>query len=265
MFDKESLYKFCSKSNGVSLPDIKKQFPNIKEFEIVEILNFLLSDGTILVLKEGDILRYKTVCEDELSIFEILNDDEKVIYQCIKTLSNSGIWSKDLKTKTNLHQAVISKYLKSLENKKLVKTVKSAKNLTRKLYMLYDIEPATEISGGPWFTDFELDNEFVDELASSTLRLVSSELQVSQQTKNIPPISSEFLNCEYISNLISKANICNMDLESEHIYSIISRLNYDSSIYMAVDDDEELSWSYLSINPKDFCLFGYSVGSQFSI
>lgn len=39
----------------------------------------------------------------------------------------SGIWIKDLKFKTNLHQNVLNKSLKTLESKKLIKSVKSIK------------------------------------------------------------------------------------------------------------------------------------------
>lgn len=39
----------------------------------------------------------------------------------------TGIWTRSLKQKTNLHQNVISRAIKTLEQKKLIKSVKSVK------------------------------------------------------------------------------------------------------------------------------------------
>jgi DNA-directed RNA polymerase III subunit RPC6 len=91
----------------------------------------------------------------------------------------SGIWTKHLKAKTELHQTVIDRTLKSLLQKNLIKVVKSVKvyhpflillkkrlhaqlqHPTRKIYMLANLTPSVEMTGGPWFTDNELDTEFI--------------------------------------------------------------------------------------------------------
>jgi DNA-directed RNA polymerase III subunit RPC6 len=39
----------------------------------------------------------------------------------------AGIWTKHLKAKTELHQTIITRCLKSLESKQLIKAVKSVK------------------------------------------------------------------------------------------------------------------------------------------
>jgi DNA-directed RNA polymerase III subunit RPC6 len=40
--------------------------------------------------------------------------------------------------------------LKALEQRKLVKAVKSVANGNRKVYMLFELEPSREITGGAW-------------------------------------------------------------------------------------------------------------------
>jgi DNA-directed RNA polymerase III subunit RPC6 len=50
-----------------------------------------------------------------------------MVYQYIKASENKGIWIKDLKLKTNLHQNTLSKVLKNLESRKIIKAVKSVK------------------------------------------------------------------------------------------------------------------------------------------
>lgn len=53
--------------------------------------------------------------------------------------------------KTNLQQPVVTKILKTLEHRNLIKSVKSVQNPTRKVYLLYDLEPARELTGGAWW------------------------------------------------------------------------------------------------------------------
>jgi hypothetical protein len=86
----------------------------------------------------------------------------------------AGIWTKDLKIRSNLQQPQarhawlparsaharsltrlcvarqINKCLKSLEQRKLIKAVKSVASSNRKVYMLYELEPSREITGGAW-------------------------------------------------------------------------------------------------------------------
>lgn len=42
--------------------------------------------------------------------------------------------------------------LQQLETRRLIKPIKAVTAKTKKLYMLYDLTPAKEITGGPWYT-----------------------------------------------------------------------------------------------------------------
>ncbi|CAI5526877.1 unnamed protein product, partial [Closterium sp. Naga37s-1] len=89
---------------------------------------------------------------------------------------STGIWTRDMKTRfdspqhldmktrTNLQQPQITKIIKTLEGRKLIKAVKSVNNKSRKLYMLYELEPSREVTGGAWYTDAEFDAEFISAL-----------------------------------------------------------------------------------------------------
>ncbi len=60
------------------------------------------------------------------------------------------MWTKTLRKNTNLSPQLVARALKNLEQRQLVKSVKSVQSATKKLYMLHDLEPATEITGGAW-------------------------------------------------------------------------------------------------------------------
>jgi len=56
----------------------------------------------------------------------------------------------------------------------LVKSVRSVVSKSKKLYMAYDIMPAKEITGGPWYSDQEFDHEFVSALSNFIVQFVRS-------------------------------------------------------------------------------------------
>jgi DNA-directed RNA polymerase III subunit RPC6 len=85
-----------------------------------------------------------------------------------------GIWTRDIKIATNIPQHSLTKTLKILEQRSLIKSVRSVVSKSKKLYMLYDIVPAKEITGGPWYSDQEFDHEFVEELGNFIVQVVKN-------------------------------------------------------------------------------------------
>ena len=69
----------------------------------------------------------------------------------------------------------INKCLKSLEQRKLVKAVKSVANGNRKVYMLFELEPSREITGGAWYTGHEYDSEFIAVLRQECHKYIKRE------------------------------------------------------------------------------------------
>ena len=56
-----------------------------------------------------------------------LNLDEKMIYEKLQHAGNSGIWKETLQKQLNIPPNAMTKALKSLEGKKIIKRVKSVK------------------------------------------------------------------------------------------------------------------------------------------
>ena len=121
-------------------------------------LNPLLQAFLVLVMRrEGDdaTLSYKLSPSD--TSLKNLNDSEWTLLHLISETTSSGIWSKDLRTQAGMTPSVFSKAIKGLENRSLIKSVKAVNALTKKRYMLSNIEPSTEITGGAWYTAREFD------------------------------------------------------------------------------------------------------------
>lgn len=47
---------------------------------------------------------------------------------------------------------------------------------TRKIYMMSHLEPSVEVTGGPWYSENELDTEFIKMLASACLRFIKDKV-----------------------------------------------------------------------------------------
>lgn len=96
------------------------------------------------------------------------------MYQVCERAGNKGIWTRDIKTAANIPQHQLAKTLKTLEQRNLIKSVRSITSKSKKLYMLFDAVPAKDITGGPWYTDQEFDHEFIEGLYAFVLQLVQS-------------------------------------------------------------------------------------------
>lgn len=87
-----------------------------------------------------------------------------MVYEAIEASDRNGIWIKMIRTRTNLPPTVVTRCLKTLESKRLIKPIVSAKNPGRKTYLLGRLQPSDDVTGGPFFTDGKLDEEFVHQL-----------------------------------------------------------------------------------------------------
>lgn len=53
-----------------------------------------------------------------------VDNEEKVVYNLIEEAGNKGIWIRDIRIRSNLANTQLTKVLKSLESKKVIKAVK---------------------------------------------------------------------------------------------------------------------------------------------
>jgi DNA-directed RNA polymerase III subunit RPC6 len=96
--------------------------------------------------------------------------EEKVVFDIIKEAGNMGIWIRDIRVQSNLTMTQLNKIVKSLENKKLIKAVKSVSASKKKVYMLYELDPHRSLTGGAWYSDQDFESEFVTVLNQQCYR-----------------------------------------------------------------------------------------------
>ncbi|KZV75623.1 hypothetical protein PENSPDRAFT_748285 [Peniophora sp. CONT] len=203
----------------------------------INALNYLSSSGLLRPQQDASGLLWRAVTKQEFEIKQSLNDEENMVLNYIQASSTQGIWTKHIKSKTELHQTVVDRCLKSLTQKQLVKVVKSVKYPTRKIYMLANLEPSVELTGGPWYTDNELDLEFIQALTQSCLSFIRGR-SFPKPRPDVPdtaqplfaPNAARYPDAHTINVWIAKNNITPTELTDEHVEAILSVLVLDGEI-----------------------------------
>jgi DNA-directed RNA polymerase III subunit RPC6 len=200
------------------------------------------------------------------------------------------MWTRTLKARSGLHQNVIQRAIKTLEQKKLIKNVKSVKvyiytqhhshlrtgkqhaddvesaslslykcqHPTRKIYMLYNVTPSIDVTGGPWYNGNELDSELIAGLQRLAKKFIREKVMVyslhelkrhccidtcallSLGTQSLPggrvdmlyPLAfSPYLPTAHdVLAYLNSNNVLQVDLNVEHIEALLDVLVYDNDI-----------------------------------
>eukprot|EP00743_Colponemidia_sp_Colp-15_P002428 GILK01002632.1.p1 GENE.GILK01002632.1~~GILK01002632.1.p1 ORF type:complete len:289 (-),score=49.54 GILK01002632.1:117-956(-) len=211
----EALLSFCRENKeGVTEEQLSSQL-GLSAEELVEALNSLLQKGRLSIFKSGSNLLYKHVDAESAAKLHGLGADELLVYQHIKQSGNMGIWIRDLKHGTNMQQTAISKTLKTLEQRKLIKVVKSIQAKNKKVYMLYELEPSREVTGGAWYSEQEFDQQFISVLSENCLTYI--------QKKKAPTLQD-------IANAMRSSGFVKVELREEDIEMIVQTLIYDGKV-----------------------------------
>lgn len=115
---------------------------------------------------------------EELAVrFQDLAEEHKTVYKLISDSSTQGIWAKDLASKSKIPAGTLLRLTKTLEHRKLIKQITPAQYRSRKVWMLYELEPASELSGGSWYKDGQIDSELISRLRTATLEYISNNAE----------------------------------------------------------------------------------------
>nr|CAD1842940.1 unnamed protein product [Ananas comosus var. bracteatus] len=176
---------------------------------------------------------------------EGLSDAERMILEAIRSKENMGIWTFDLKKLTNLPRGVFDKALRLLQQKGLIKCVVSIHNKSRKMYVAREFEPAKEISGGTWYSQGSLNQEFIGDVRSkclaqvTRLRIATVEdvwkgIQMSRDSKATSPCSRSrrlFRPCTSPRRITEGALLFYLSKAEDIVRSTVQKFfNNDSSI-----------------------------------
>jgi len=118
--------------------------------------------------------------------------------------------------------------------------------------MLAHLDPSVELTGGPWYTDNELDTEFIKLLCNACLRLIQDKVRkrffysnnIPNPSQSFPkrrshqsqpalyPISSppEYPNAQNVLQFLKQSRITETPLSVEHVESLLNVLVLDGEV-----------------------------------
>lgn len=217
----------CSQSqDGVTAEDLAKS-TGLTLPQIMDVVNPLLAAHKLQMFTDAitqtPIFRAYDLAE--ASKIKNLSPEEMLVYQSILAAGNTGLWTKDMRARTNLQQPQITKIIKALENRKLIKAVKSVASANRKVYMAFDVEPAREISGGAWYTEHEFDAEFISTLRQACINFIERE---------------GYVTVDDVAEFIRGSNLTKVELTNEDYSSILETLILDGIVEKNVTGAEAI-------------------------
>jgi len=204
--------------DGINDTDFDKFLPLPKEAK-VEIINNLLAERRVILLetKGGEIL-YKYQSKEKADKYKELTSAEIPIYQLLEDASNRGLSTREIKDKTGITTARVNKLLGSMENKGMIKFIKSIQAKKKKVYMLSEIEPSIDITGGIWYNETEFNTNLIDTLSERCLEYIEKQKTASRKEITL-----------YIRSL----RILPSDIKEEEMQSILNILFFDDKIEIA--------------------------------
>ncbi|KAF2090926.1 RNA polymerase Rpc34 [Saccharata proteae CBS 121410] len=186
---REQLYERCAERDpgtiffqeDLSLFNVAKDVE-----ELLSLCQELVNLHLFELLESGQSAWDRALCwrlrtREDADKLRNMDNNERLIYSHIASTAEAGMWTRTIRAKTNFHQSVINKALKSLESKRLVKAIQSVKTPGRKIYMLAHLQPPEDVSGGPWHSEGELDVDLIETIATIIVQYVESRSWAEQR------------------------------------------------------------------------------------
>ena len=107
------------------------------------------------------------------------------MFSHIDAASNQGLWTRTLQKRLQAHTKVLDRTYKSLEFKGKIKTMKSVKHPTRKMYIVSGLQPSEDATGGAWFHDGKLDDSLIAGCTMFLEKRISDQSWVQVQPMTI--------------------------------------------------------------------------------
>jgi len=243
-----ALFDDRSDPRGVPNSALKSCFGN-RYIKLVPIINDLTRRSRLnmsrVMIDGGEEIFYNLVSDAIAAKFQGLDASATMVYQVVEKAGTGGVWTKDIRTQTNIQGQALTKIFKALEARKLIKPVKCVTAKSKKLYMLYDLKPSREVTGGPWYTELEFDHEFINELRSFILLCVER----SNGGKGV--------TLGDIASKMERANVSRVQLGAEDVQQIVQALAFDYMIETAGTDAKGEALFVRARGITTLCRFGW--------
>lgn len=137
--------------------------PNNDVRILVDVIQMLTNEKLLIgVHLPGGELGWKWRSREDAKKYTSLPDEPtRLVYGEIDQAGQDGVWIRHIKLRINIQDATLKACIKFLESKGFISSMTNVEMPNRKMYIRADLKPSERATGGPWFTDGELDEAFV--------------------------------------------------------------------------------------------------------
>ncbi|KJZ77012.1 hypothetical protein HIM_03333 [Hirsutella minnesotensis 3608] len=140
--------------------------PNRDLMLLARVVQALTDEKLFITMRDGSgQVLWKWRDAQEAHKYKQCSTDEQVmVYSLIDDSGGDGIWSQTLQKRLNMHDQVLKVAVKQLIAKGLIAPFKNVEHPNKKMFIKASIRPSDRATGGPWYTDQNLDEAFIEEL-----------------------------------------------------------------------------------------------------
>lgn len=233
---KEIMELIQAYEGGLSEVELSRTMSSTSVEARMNAINALTNEGRVQLCKRGSDLIYRamdseTLANHSAAINSSISIEERAVYQVVEGAGSKGIWNREIRNQTKLPLNQMSKVLKNLETKKLIKAVKSVTASKRKLYMLYGIEPDKSVTGGAWYSGTEFESEYVQVLHEQCYQFVKRRLVSTENGIDfLDARESSLVSSQEVKDYIDELKISNVKLTLQDIEMVLETIAFDGLI-----------------------------------
>lgn len=218
--------------DGISEAELSKTMSTVSVESRKDAINALMNDGKIQLCRKGSELVFRAINSDHSALRSANTSvEEKAVFKVIENAGNKGIWNREIRNATKLPLNQMSKILKNLETKKLIKAVKSVTASKKKLYMLYGLEPDKSVTGGAWYSGTEFESEYVQVLHEQCYQFVKRRLVTIDDGKDfVEARNASLVSSSEVKDFIDNSKISNVKLTLQDIEMVLETIVFDGLI-----------------------------------
>ncbi|XVF26592.1 hypothetical protein REPUB_Repub14bG0031000 [Reevesia pubescens] len=150
-----------------------------------------------------------------VSTSDSLTEHEQTVLTVIQSKQDMGMSQREMNREIKLPDPQITKSIKSLLSKNLIKEVKNIQSRGRKHFISAEFEPSNAITGGAWYVEGSLDTEYINVLKEQCWRKIYS-LKVA--------------TLEGVTDAIKRSNVSQIELSKLQIEEIVKALVLDNEV-----------------------------------
>eukprot|EP00906_Rhabdomonas_costata_P035882 RCo050402 len=145
-----------------------------------------------------------------------LGENERLLYDLLEQAGNKGATMRELGHRSHLQIPQVVKSLKFLIGRNIAKEVRNVANRMQKVYMLAELEPSVQVTGGTWYTESgEYDVEMVKVLQHQCLRRIKEMRSCSTKA---------------LVEWIATSEISTVTLYEQDVQALVNCLVYDGLV-----------------------------------